>query len=174
MTWTKAKFACPRRRWFSGLCRELDPQLTWTTRPFPDSLHPGPTYAVEVVLHVGTKSTCRGAEVRWWLRLLARTCDASHRALAVIALTPRPSAAPTQASGGAVSGAAFPGCSTGQTRRVPPDLARRAPRSTPAVAANRTIADHDAQLEQLASAPLGAPRAGSSGTWRRSAPAPRG
>src|SRR5207253_1005647 len=38
-----------------------------------------------------------------------------------------------------------------------PALARRAPRSSPAVAPDRAIADHDAQLEQLASDPLGTP-----------------
>src|SRR5438132_796795 len=39
-----------------------------------------------------------------------------------------------------------------------PCLARRTPRSTPAIAPNRAIADHDAQLEKLASDPLGAPQ----------------
>src|SRR5947209_8680245 len=38
-----------------------------------------------------------------------------------------------------------------------PGLARRAPRSPPAITPNRAVADHDAQLEQLASDPLGAP-----------------
>src|ERR687886_120445 len=41
----------------------------------------------------------------------------------------------------------------------PPGLARRTPRSTPPVAPNRAVADHDAELEQLASDPLGAPQA---------------
>jgi hypothetical protein len=44
----------------------------------------------------------------------------------------------------------------GQER--PPGLARRALRSSPAVAPDRAIADHDAQLEQFASDALGAPQ----------------
>src|SRR5919199_2769072 len=39
-----------------------------------------------------------------------------------------------------------------------PGLARRTCRPAPAIASNGTIADHDAQLEQLASDPFGTPR----------------
>src|SRR5438270_9634429 len=39
-----------------------------------------------------------------------------------------------------------------------PGLARRAPRSTPAITPNRAIADHDAQFEQLTPDPFGAPQ----------------
>src|SRR5207249_1942487 len=69
-----------------------------------------------------------------------------------------------------------------------PGLARRTPRSTPAVAPNRAVAHDDAQLEQLASDPFGTPQAVLAGhghdqlphfeaemaaaTWRAGLPAP--
>jgi hypothetical protein len=59
-----------------------------------------------------TRETCEGAELRQRIRLLARKRDADHPALVVIALIPRPRAAPAPASQGGVSGAASQGCST--------------------------------------------------------------
>jgi hypothetical protein len=44
------------------------------------------------------------------------------------------------------------------TKERAPGLRYGAAWSTPAIASNRAIADHDAQLEQLASDPLGAPQ----------------
>jgi hypothetical protein len=68
-------------------------------------------------------SGCRSPPV---VRLPARTRGAGHRALAVIALTPRPRAAPAPASRGAMPDAASPGCSTARTHRAPTgDAARR-------------------------------------------------
>ena len=52
----------------------------------------------------------------------------------------------------------------------PPDLAGGASRSAPAVASNRPVADDDAELEQLAPDPLGAPEPVLA-TWSGSSPA---
>src|SRR5438105_83978 len=51
-----------------------------------------------------------------------------------------------------------------------PGLARRAPPSAPAITPNRSIADDDAQLEQLASDPLSTPESVVAAIWSDQVP----
>src|SRR5205823_5987631 len=65
---------------------------------------------------------CGGAKLRKLIRPLGRRRGADRRALAVIALNPRPRAALAAASRDAKSGAVSPGCSTDKLGEYRPEV----------------------------------------------------